>query len=191
MSSKNELYPVFLKLELLNVIIIGGGAVAEEKLHFLLKSSPKARVRLVAKQVSDKIYKLAQENNIEIIISEFHQTHLIGSSIVICATDNSDLNKLVRKLCRIQNILVNVADKPELCDFYMGGIVSKGNVKVAISTNGKSPTLAKRLREFLENVIPEQVDDLALNLNQIRKGVSGSFQQKVKELNRITKQLID
>jgi precorrin-2 dehydrogenase/sirohydrochlorin ferrochelatase len=85
---------------------------------------------------------------------------------------------------------VNVADNPPFCDFYMGGIVTKGNVKLAISTNGQSPTTAKRLRQFFEDVIPDDVDDLVKNLNAYRKTIKGNFHKKVSTLNRITENLI-
>ena len=86
--------------------------------------------------------------------------------------------------------MVNVADTPELCDFYLGGIVTKGHVKVAISTNGKSPTTTKRLRQFFEDVIPENIDDLVQNLNRFRKTIKGDFEHKVQTLNNVTKTLI-
>ena len=73
----------------------------------------------------------------------------------------------------------------------MGGIVTKGNVKVAISTNGKSPTTAKRLRQFFEDVIPENINDLVKNLNDYRKTIKGDFEQKVETLNEVTKGLIE
>ena len=84
-----------------------------------------------------------------------------------------------------------MADNPPYCDFYMGGIVTKGNVKVAISTNGKSPTTAKRLRQFFEDVIPEDIDDLVKNLNVYRKTIKGDFEQKVEKLNEFTKGLVE
>jgi len=87
--------------------------------------------------------------------------------------------------------LVNVADNPPYCDFYMGGIVTKGNIKIAISTNGKSPTLAKRLRQFFEEVIPENINDLAENLNDFRKTIKGDFQEKVDTLNDLTKGIVN
>ena len=88
------------------------------------------------------------------------------------------------------NILVNVADTPDMCDFYLGGIVTKGNVKIAISTNGKSPTTAKRLRQFFESVIPEDINQLVKNLNSYRKTIKGDFEEKVSALNKITENLI-
>lgn len=73
-----------------------------------------------------------------------------------------------------------------MCDFYLGSIVTKGDLKIAISTNGKSPTLSKRLREFFEDIIPENINDLILNLNEYRNTLKDSFEEKVKKLNDIT-----
>ena len=83
-----------------------------------------------------------------------------------------------------------MADTPDLCDFYLGGIVTKGNLKVAISTNGKSPTAAKRLRQLLEDVLPEELDDLLDNLNAYRETLKGDFEYKVKAMNEITEGLV-
>lgn len=175
----------------LHVLLVGGGSVAEEKLHFLFKSSLNARVTLVAPEISSAIRRMTDEFDIRLVVSEFKPEHLVGTSIVICATNKQEVNQEVHRLCKERDVLVNVADCPEYCDFYMGGIVTKGNIKLAISTNGKSPTLAKRIRQFLEDSIPDNVDELALNLNKIRKGISGDFSRKVKELNQITKKLIE
>lgn len=73
----------------------------------------------------------------------------------------------------------------------MGGIATKGNIKIAISTNGKSPTTAKRIRQFLEDIIPEDINKLVLNLNTFRKKIKGDFEEKVERLNEVTKGLLD
>jgi len=101
------------------------------------------------------------------------------------------VNVQVYKDCKSRNILVNVADNPPYCDFYMGGIVTKGNVKLAISTNGKSPTTAKRLRQFFEEVIPDDINELVENLDIFRKTIKGDFDEKVTLLNNLTKGLIN
>jgi len=121
----------------------------------------------------------------------YHKKYLEGKHIVVATTDNVPVNEQVYHDCRTQQILVNVADNPPFCDFYMGGIVTKGNVKVAISTNGKSPTTAKRLRQFFEDVIPENIDDLVKNLNKFRKTIKGDFEEKVDTLNEFTKGLVN
>jgi len=87
--------------------------------------------------------------------------------------------------------LVNVADSPSQYDFYMGSIVTKGNLKIGISTNGKSPTFAKRLRQWLENFLPEQIDDILNKLYIYSLQIKGDFEQKVEAMNEVTENLIE
>ncbi|MFS4456051.1 bifunctional precorrin-2 dehydrogenase/sirohydrochlorin ferrochelatase [Maribacter sp. 2304DJ31-5] len=188
---KNELYPVFLKVSNLNVLIVGGGNVALEKLTFLLKSSPNAQVEIVSPMFRKETVALAKEYKIIMHTDVYNKKYLKGKHIAIATTDKAAVNEQVYYDCRAQSILVNVADNPPFCDFYMGGIVTKGNVKVAISTNGKSPTTAKRLRQFFEDVIPENIDDLVQNLNEYRKTIKGNFEEKVEALNEFTKGLVN
>ena len=88
-------------------------------------------------------------------------------------------------------MLINVADKPALCDFYLGGIVTKGDLKIAISTNGKSPTVAKRLRQLFEAILPDTIDELLQNLQTYRQQLKGNFEEKVATLNQLTASLIN
>tara|TARA_R110000744_G_scaffold23195_3_gene58909 strand:+ start:1011 stop:1595 length:585 start_codon:yes stop_codon:yes gene_type:complete len=188
---QNELYPVFLKVSNLHTLIVGGGNVALEKLTFLLKSSPNAQVEMVAPMFREETVELANKFNIKMNVADYDVSYLKGKHIAIATTDNVPVNEQVYHDCRERQILVNVADNPPYCDFYMGGIVTKGNVKVAISTNGKSPTTAKRLRQFFEDVIPENIDDLVKNLNEFRKSIKGDFEEKVETLNEFTKGLVN
>ncbi|MFD1160874.1 precorrin-2 dehydrogenase/sirohydrochlorin ferrochelatase family protein [Hwangdonia seohaensis] len=187
---RNNLYPIFLKAKNLNVLIVGGGGVAEEKLRFLLKSSPDACVTMVSPMFREETLSLSNKGDVTLIKDTYNKRYLKGKHIVVATTNVTKVNVKVYKQCRKRSILVNVADNPPYCDFYMGGIVTKGHVKVAISTNGKSPTTAKRLRQFFEDVLPENVDDLVKNLNEYRKTIKGDFEQKVETLNEFTKGLI-
>ncbi|ALU74774.1 bifunctional precorrin-2 dehydrogenase/sirohydrochlorin ferrochelatase [Tenacibaculum finnmarkense genomovar ulcerans] len=190
-EQRNNLYPIFLKTNQLETLIVGGGFVALEKLSFLLKSSPNSKVLLVAPFFREETMALANKFSVKMITAVYHKKYLVNKNIVIATTDKVAINIQVYKDCKAQEILVNVADNPPYCDFYMGGIVTKGNVKIAISTNGKSPTTAKRLRQFLEGVIPENIDDLVQNLNKYRKMLKGDFEQKVRTLNLFTRSLVE
>ncbi|KAB1157388.1 bifunctional precorrin-2 dehydrogenase/sirohydrochlorin ferrochelatase [Tenacibaculum aiptasiae] len=189
-EEKNNLYPIFLKVHQLNVLLIGAGNVGLEKLSFLLKSSPNAKVQIVAIDILPEVKSLAEKHHIKIIQEAYKVSHLHNKDLVIVATDNNHVNIQAYNDCKKQNLLVNVADTPHLCDFYLGGIVTKGNVKIAISTNGKSPTTAKRLRQFFEEVIPEDINELVQNLNKYRKTIKGNFEEKVETLNKLTEGLI-
>ncbi|SIN98068.1 precorrin-2 dehydrogenase/sirohydrochlorin ferrochelatase family protein [Algoriphagus halophilus] len=187
----NHLYPVFLKVHELNILLVGGGNVGTEKLEFLLKSSPNAQVTAVAKEFSPSFLELASKaETVSMITDAYDEKYLGAKHLVIAATDDKEVNKLIHDQAKERFLLVNVADTPALCDFYLGGIVTKGNLKIAISTNGKSPTAAKRLRQLFEEVLPEEMDELLNNLNAYRDTLKGDFEYKVKAMNKITKGLV-
>ena len=187
MEERNNLFPVFLKLEELNTLLVGAGNVGLEKLNALLKSSPLARITVVAPVIKDEIRALAAANqHIRLVERNFRVRDLQGKDLVVMATDDSLLHSRIRALARKRRLLVNVADTPDLCDFYLGSVVTKGNLKIGISTNGKSPTIAKRIREYLEEAIPEDANALLHNMQAIRERLKGDFADKVKILNDIT-----
>jgi precorrin-2 dehydrogenase/sirohydrochlorin ferrochelatase len=188
---QNQLYPIFLKTHQLEILIVGGGFVALEKVSFLLKSSPNSKVTMVSPFFREETLKKVRNFDIQLIHDNYKDFYLRGKHLVIATTDNVAVNVQVYKDCKQRNILVNVADNPPYCDFYMGGIVTKGNVKIAISTNGKSQTTAKRLRQFFEDVLPENINDLVQNLNEYRKTIKGNFEEKVEKLNEFTKSLVE
>lgn len=188
----NNLYPVFLKLDQLKVLVVGGGQVGEEKLNSLLKSSPNATILLVAREISESIKTMApQFAGLELREKLFEPGDLDGQDIVIAATNDKTLNAEVKEAANTKGVLANIADTPELCDFYLGSIVNKGDLKIAISTNGKSPTVAKRLKELLNDAIPPEMDQVLDNMHELRTKMNGNFADKVKQLNDITRVLVD
>ena len=187
---RNELYPIFLKVNILNILMGGGGNVGLEKLNFLLKSSPNANVEVLAKSFLPETVELAKKHGVKLIKGSFKRRCLKKRHLVIAATNDRELNKKIYTNAKKRYLLANIADTPEYCDFYMGGIVNKCHVKIAISTNGKSPTTAKRLRQYCEEVIPEDINQMVENLNEYRKTIKGDFGEKVNKLNEITRTLI-
>ncbi|MFN8296010.1 MAG: bifunctional precorrin-2 dehydrogenase/sirohydrochlorin ferrochelatase [Chitinophagales bacterium] len=189
--SINTLYPIFLKTENFNILIVGGGFVGTEKLSFILKNSPNANITVVAKEISQEIRSIVDRRPSTVLIEkEFENSDLENKQLVIAATADKTLNESIYQAAKARHILINVADTPELCDFYLGSVVSKGDLKIAISTNGKSPTMSKRLREFFEDILPDNINDLILNLNEYRNSLKGNFEEKVNALNEITKNFL-
>lgn len=186
----NNLYPIFLKMNAFETLIVGGGAVALEKLGFMLRSSPNARVMMVAKKFLPEIINLANAADVKLIKRDFNEIDLNDKQLVIAATNDFTTNLHIYELCKANKILVNVADTPSLCDFYLGGIVTKGPIKIAISTNGTSPTLAKRMRQILEDGLPDNLGQLANSLNKFRKTLKTDFAEKVNQLNELTERLV-
>ncbi len=189
-THKNKLYPVFLKLEKLELLLVGAGNVGLEKLNSLLSNSPEAKITIVAPLVKGAIRQLLRNHPFcQIIERPFAATDLDHKDLVILATDDKELHVQIKALADEKGILINVADTPDLCDFYLGSIVQKENIKIAISTNGKSPTIAKRLKEVIADMLPDELEELLENMQKIRSGIKGGFGEKVKRLNEITREL--
>ncbi len=189
-TGKNRLFPVFLKLEHLNVLLVGGGYVGLEKLMALLQNAPDATIWIVATQISDEIKSLASHHP-AVTLEErpFRDEDIDGKELVIVAVNDKEVSRYVREIAKEKKLLVNVADTPDQCDFYLGSIVQKGDLKIAISTNGKSPTIAKRMREQLNELIPDEIDGLLGNMQLIRNDLKGDFTEKVRQLDDLTKGL--
>ena len=184
----NMLFPVFLRLDRLHILVVGGGKVGLEKISSLWNNSPNASIRLVAPEIDPAIEQLAIHNPdfLQLSYKEYQTEDLGNADIVIAATSIRSLNHQIWSDAKSQRIIVNVADTPELCDFYMCSVVKKGDLKIGISSNGMSPTITKRVRELLEEVIPDSIDDLLHNLKSIRDRLKGDFEYKVHKMNEIT-----
>jgi hypothetical protein len=187
----NELFPVFLKLDQVHLLLVGAGNVGLEKLSAILRNSPNANITVVAPFISEQVKELIIDNSrIQLFERLFEDSDLLQKDIVICATDDPVLHQHIYQQAKEKSILINVADTPALCDFYLGSIVQKGDLKIAISTNGKSPTVAKRIKEVMNEIIPNEVDEMLTNMEQIRHSIHGNFDEKVKHLNELTKVLV-
>jgi precorrin-2 dehydrogenase/sirohydrochlorin ferrochelatase len=189
---RNNLFPVFLKLESLETLIVGGGHVGLEKLTALLKNSPSAKITLVARAIGEPIKELARKHiHVKLFERNFKLWDLWDKDLVLLATDNRQLHETIRNFARTRRLLINVADTPDLCDFYLGSVVTKGNLKIGVSTNGKSPTISKRIREYLEEALPDNTNDLLDNMQKIRDQIKGDFSKKVQVLNDVTASFLE
>lgn len=184
----NELFPVFFRMDKLSILVVGGGAVGTEKIGAIVKNSPAATIHVVAPDISQEIVDWTKEYaGLKLFYKAYTPADLVGMDLVVAATCIRPLNAQVQIDAKQLGKLINVADTPDLCDFYLGSIVQKGDLKIAISTNGQSPTFAKRMREMLEDVLPDSIDDILQQLNEIRNKLKGDFEYKVKKMDEITK----
>ena len=188
----NELFPIFLKLQNFQTLLVGAGNVGLEKLEAMLYNSPDAKILVVADQVLGAVHQLISKYpDVKLQERQFEENDLNGIQLLVLATDNQKLHQYIRKLAQEKGILVNVADTPELCDFYLGSIVKKGNLKIAISTNGKSPTVGKRLKQVFSECIPEEIDGTLEQMSQLRNTLKGDFAYKIKRMNEATAGLVE
>jgi siroheme synthase-like protein len=143
-----SLLPIFVKLEGRMVVVVGGGVIAEGKLAALLTAG--ARIRVVAPDVTAEIADLAQRGKVEWRAKLFESADLHGAFLVIAATSAPGVNEAVYREAEARGLLCNAVDDIDHCHFYYGSVVQRGDLQIAISTNGKSPALAQRLRLQLE-----------------------------------------
>ncbi len=142
------LFPAFLKLENRQIIIIGGGTLAESKLPALLEAG--ARVRLISLRLNPNLLAQVRAHHLDWWPKLYEPGDLAGAFLVIAATSITEVNAAVFREAEARNILCNSVDDVDNCHFYYGAIVQRGDLQIAISTNGKSPALAQRLRKELE-----------------------------------------
>jgi siroheme synthase-like protein len=142
------LFPMFLKLDDCKCVVVGAGSIAAQKLDGLLDSG--ADVQVVAPEASGKIQELARSGRVAWVQTEFQAEHLAGALLVIAATGNPAVNEQVYRAAQERGVLCNSVDEPERCDFFYPAVVRRGDLQIAISTAGKSPALAQRIRQELE-----------------------------------------
>jgi siroheme synthase-like protein len=143
-----HLFPLFLKLEGRRCVLAGAGSIAQHKLAGLLDSG--ADLHVIAPTASEEIQKLASDGRLSWTPAEFEAAHLDGALLVIAATGDPSVNERVHRAALERGVLCNSVDEPARCDFYYPAVVRRGDLQIAISTAGKSPALAQRIRRELE-----------------------------------------
>jgi len=163
-----QLYPVMLNLENRRVVIIGGGDVALRKARDLLEAG--ARVLVISPQVHNDIQALAGAYGacLEILQRPYQPGDLAGAALVFSATSSAEVNRAVFIEAQERNIFINAVDDPPNCSFFIPSFTRKGDLILALSTSGKSPALAARLRREIEKHIPEDIKLMLTALEEIR-----------------------
>ncbi|HLA50967.1 MAG TPA: bifunctional precorrin-2 dehydrogenase/sirohydrochlorin ferrochelatase, partial [Thermodesulfobacteriota bacterium] len=141
-------YPIFLDIKDKPCVVIGGGNVAERKVISLLDAG--ARVVVISPVLTPALKKLAREKTINYCPKSYEEGDLKGFFLAYSATDNSSVNRKVFNEAKREGILLNVVDVPKLCNFIVPSVVDRGDLLIAISTSGKSPAMAKKIRQRLE-----------------------------------------
>lgn len=168
-----KLFPIYLNMNEKPCLIIGGGKVARRKIEDLLDYG--LIIKVVSPQVEEKIATWAGEGIISLQQRPFQEDDLDGAYIVFTATDNNELNHRVARLCRQRSILVNAVDDPPNCDFYVPSIIRRNSLALAISTGGKSPMLARKLRQDLEEIIGDEYGEFVDILGEAREEIKNTI----------------
>jgi len=162
-------YPVFLNLSHKKALVVGGGPVAQRKVETLLEHG--ASISVVSRELTARLKELTEKGKIRRLGSEFSEDHLKGMFLVIAATDDQMLNRRVSRCAQERGLLVNAVDQPEDCNFIVPSIIRRGDLQVAISTSGKSPALARKLRQEMELQFGEEYEKLLSLMGNIREVV--------------------
>jgi len=162
-------YPIFLDLKDKNVLVVGGGKVAERKILNLLRYG--CRIHVVSPELTSQLEKLVVEKRIQHIPEQSLNQAMNKAFMVIAATDDPAVNGQIASRAKEKGLLVNAVDQPRDCNFIMPSIVKRGDLQIAISTGGKSPALAKKIRKELQTWFGSEYGSLAKLLGMLRTEV--------------------
>jgi precorrin-2 dehydrogenase/sirohydrochlorin ferrochelatase len=167
-----SLFPMFMKLTGRQCLVVGAGRVGEPKIGGLIDTG--ARIHVVAIEASEQVYQWARAGKIELEIRAFSPRDLDVKFLAIVATASEQLNKLIYEEAKRRGVLCNVVDVPELCDFFYPAVVRRGDLQIAISTAGQSPSLAQRLRQQLERQFGPGYTEWVAQLGETRRLILAS-----------------
>jgi precorrin-2 dehydrogenase / sirohydrochlorin ferrochelatase len=176
-----NLFPMFLKLEGKRVLVVGAGKVGEPKIAGLLDTG--ARIRVVALEASSNIREWAHEGKIELELRAFSSADLDGMFLAVAATSSRSLNEQIYTEAQRRDVLCNIVDVPDLCDFYYPAVVRRGDLQIAISTAGQSPSLAQKIRQQLEKQFGPAYATWVAELGETRKLILASDLDRERKLD--------
>jgi precorrin-2 dehydrogenase / sirohydrochlorin ferrochelatase len=177
--SHSSLFPMFVKLHGRPVLVVGAGAIGEAKIHGLLDKG--AELRVIAREATPQVQEWSRLRQISLELREFEVADLTGVFLVVVAISSPRLNREIFEAAQLRGILCNVVDVPDLCDFFYPAVVKRGDLQIAISTSGQSPSLAKKLREQLERQFGPAYADWVRQLGETRRLVLSSALNPVKK----------
>ena len=176
-----SLFPLFLKLEGRQCLVVGAGKVGEPKIAGLLDTG--ARIRVVALDASPAVREWARSGKIELDLRGFASDDLNGAFLAVVATSSRTLNERVYHEAQRRGVLCNVVDVPDLCDFFYPAVVRRGDLQIAVSTAGQSPSLAQQIRRQLEKQFGPGYAEWVAELGETRKLIQASDLDKERKLD--------
>lgn len=176
-----SLFPMFMKLEGKQCLVVGAGKVGEPKIAGLLETG--ARIRVVALDASPAIREWARSGKIELELRAFTNDDLQGAFMAVVATASRTLNERIYHEALRLGVLCNVVDVPDLCDFFYPSIVRRGDLQIAVSTAGNSPSLAQKIRQQLEKQFGPAYAAWVAELGETRKLILASDLDKERKLD--------
>ena len=162
-------YPIFVQLDQVSVLIVGGGSVALRKIESLLEC--KAKITIISKTLNSKLKAMVDAGKVHWKGKDFSENDLEGIFLVIAATDEKELNHQISLSAKKRGLLVNAVDQPGDCNFIVPSVIKRGNLAIAISTSGKSPAFSKKIRKKLEKQFGFEYDSFLMLMGRIREEI--------------------
>ncbi len=176
-----NLFPMFLKLSGRQVLVVGAGKVGEPKIGGLLETG--ARIRVIALEASPAVLHWAREAKIELELRAYTPADLEGAFLAVVATSSRSLNEQIYEEAQKRSVLCNVVDVPDLCDFFYPAVVRRGDLQIAVSTSGQSPSLAQKIRQQLEKQFGPGYATWVAELGETRRLILASNLDKERKLD--------
>jgi precorrin-2 dehydrogenase / sirohydrochlorin ferrochelatase len=176
-----SLYPMFLKLQGKRCLVVGAGKVGEPKIAGLLEAG--AHVRVVALAVTATVREWAHQGRIELDVRAFSPEDLDGAFLAVVATSSGAVNERIYEEARRRGVLCNVVDVPDLCDFFYPAVVRRGDLQIAVSTAGQSPSLAQKIRRQLERQFGPGYSEWVAELGETRRLILASHLDRERKLD--------
>lgn len=181
-------FPAFVNLEGKQIVVVGGGKVAERKIEKLLPFKP--CIKVVSPKVTENIERLSKEGKLHLVKRKFLLPDIRKAFMVIVAVDDVNLQKRIYNYCRRKHIFCNAVDSPEFCTFIFPALITRGDVIIGVSTSGKVPALSRTLREYLQKVLPEDLESIEKRLEKVRKELpKGRKRQQI--MIRLSRKLLN
>ena len=176
-----NLFPMFLKLEGKQVLVVGAGKVGEPKIAGLLETG--ARIRVVALAASPEVRAWARAGKVDLAVRAFSPDDLAGAFLAVVATSSRSVNERIYHEAQGRGVLCNVVDVPDLCDFFYPAVVRRGDLQIAVSTAGQSPSLSQKIRQQLEKQFGPGYAFWVAELGETRKLILASDLDKERKLD--------
>ena len=175
-SANSGFYPILVNLERFPCLIIGGGKIAYRKVLSLQEFN--AKITVISPKICKPLLELAEKNKIQIIKRSYSKEFIINYKIIFSATDNPELNRNVRNDCTKEGILLNVVDNPALCDFILPANITRGDLTISVSSQGKAPFYTKEMKKKIDGFISPVYSDIIEMASKFRKQLLNSTKAK-------------
>jgi precorrin-2 dehydrogenase / sirohydrochlorin ferrochelatase len=162
-------YPIFLNLKGKRAVVIGAGSIGTRKVLSLLDSD--ARIVVIAEEFDEALEDKCEKMEIECVKAKYSKEYLVGATVAFAATNDRETNEQIYKDCQQLEVMCNVPDNPDLCDFFVPAVVKRGDLQIAICTEGYSPAYAGHIRKKLEVIFTEKHGEFLGELERIRKRI--------------------